>query len=136
MLAAESTDRSAAADLRTLRTVISLFFGCTSCREAFLKIPEPIGRSTNRRDVQLWWWNAHNVVNRRVQQIEEEKEVGDPQFPKSQWPTPQLCPSCRMAPGRVFLEIPPTEVLTLSDSVAKENWNLKEVGDFLERYYR
>lgn len=139
MLAAEATDASAAADLRTVREAISQFFSCAPCRDAFLKIPQPIAENMKRRDVQLWLWNAHNVVNRRVQQIEEENQVGDPQFPKSQWPTPQLCPNCRVASSPVFLEteeVTPTEVLTLSDSVAKEHWNLREVGSFLDRYYR
>jgi len=94
-LAARMDDETALEDTRIIRTAIAHFFDCQECRDHFLQIPLPDAASWTRKDAQLWWWNAHNVVNRRVGKIEEQTGDGDPGYPKAQWPTPEECPTCR-----------------------------------------
>lgn len=99
-LAAHTTDEKALSDLHTVRNAVAHFFDCQECRDHFMQIPVPQDESWTRRDAQLWWWNAHNVVNRRVGKLEEMYDDGDPGYPKSQWPTEAECPKCRR-PGPV-----------------------------------
>jgi thiol oxidase len=94
-LAAHTTDEKALSDLHTVRNAVAHFFDCQECRDHFMQIPVPQDESWTRRDAQLWWWNAHNVVNRRVGKLEEMYDDGDPGYPKSQWPTEAECPKCR-----------------------------------------
>merc|ERR1719263_1095693 len=92
-LAAQSDDRSALQDLQTLRSAIQHFFSCRDCAEHFINaIPAPKDQDlVTRKDAQLWWWNAHNSVNRRVMAIEKKFEDADPQFPKvAWWPSPKV----------------------------------------------
>jgi thiol oxidase len=152
-LAARSSDATAGRDLRTLRDTIGHFFDCDECRDHFLTIPLPEG-SVTRKESQLWWWNAHNVVNARVAKLEDQFEDGDPRFPKVQWPTRELCPKCRK--GRSFLQLTPEtkpervgrdtnsvgqagdvnfEYLTVKEAMEQEGWQLDEVIEFLSGFY-
>jgi thiol oxidase len=145
MLAAQSDDQSALRDLEVVRSAIHYFFLCKECAEHFLRFPAPKGLSVGRRDAQLWWWNAHNSVNRRVIGIEQRFQDADPQFPKVPWwPSPEECPTCRKKlPGIQSLmrkeNAEPQsedELITLNEAAVKEHWDLEEVGRFLDRFYR
>merc|ERR1719191_1740587 len=94
-LAARTTDQSAMAELQVVRDAIWYFFDCQDCRQHFFQIPVTKDDVSNRRESQLWWWNAHNVVNRRVKKLEEQYGDGDPEYPKVQWPSPSDCSNCR-----------------------------------------
>lgn len=98
-LAAQTSDEMALRDLQIVRNAVVHFFDCTECRDHFMKIPVPEESIKTRRDAQLWWWNAHNVVNRRVGKLEQMYEDGDPGFPKAQWPSEAECPTCRHRVG-------------------------------------
>merc|ERR1719409_2607697 len=117
----------------------------------------------------------------RVRRLEAELGDGDPEHVKVQWPTPEVCPSCRRSPssfmgsrgasssasraprllqragiGRdrlrpagapedlgasgtptVVGEGAPLEdpIMTLSEAVVAEGWDLDEVHRFLDRFY-
>ena len=60
-------------------------------------------------------------VNKRVADEEFKDHSGDPFFPKTQWPTPELCPLCR-APSV-------TVVSGKGGSEAEPEWNEDEVWD-------
>lgn len=152
-LAARTDDKNAMADLQVVRDTLWYFFDCQDCREHFFQIPLTKDDVSSRREAQLWWWNAHNVVNRRVKKLEEQYQDGDPEFPKMQWPTPSECHDCRkkptgtlnatvllsaaksanatqVRPGDVAIENP-----KIADAVHAEGWDLDAVGAFLDRYY-
>jgi hypothetical protein len=159
-LASQSTDETAFSDLQTVRTAIGHFFDCKECRDHFMQVPVPEADTWTRRDAQLWWWNAHNVVNRRVGKLEEMYDDGDPAYLKAQWPSEAECPSCRRprrlrvrgassetisASGTVS-SVPstataakpadvPVQFVTLAEAVAREHWNLDEVASFLDKRY-
>jgi hypothetical protein len=95
MVAAQTTDENALSDLQTMRQAISHFFDCQECRDHFMQVPVPEADIKSRRDAQLWWWNAHNVVNRRVMKLEQMYDDGDPAFLKLQYPSKADCPDCR-----------------------------------------
>jgi len=158
-LAARTDDKSAMTDLQVVRDTIWYFFDCQDCREHFFQIPVTKDDVTNRREAQLWWWNAHNVVNRRVKKLEEQYEDGDPEYPKIQWPSPAECSECRTkhtstgnATKTVFLKTPDVfapsvkvpagkagdvsiENPTIAHAVEPEAWDLNAVGAFLDGYY-
>ena len=54
-------------------------------------VPQPFVRA---RDFVLWLWEAHNKVNEMLMKEEASLGTGDPKFPKTIWPSVQLCPSC------------------------------------------
>lgn len=118
-LAARTTDASAAADLEVLRTAVDTFFDCEDCRSHFRSLRVNPEDTRTRRDVQLWWWRAHNLVNERVGGLEAQHGSGDPRYPKVQWPSAAECPRCR------------------APALARGGplWDLDEVGDFLDRTY-
>lgn len=56
--------------------------------------------------------------------IEEEiSGTGDPLFPKTTWPSKELCPSCYVSPSKV------------NDDANNIDWNTNEVFSFLATYY-
>lgn len=112
---AHGEDSHALEDTKIMRAVIADLFGCKDCRDHFLNHIAWSEKSTRtRRDAQIWWWQAHNQVNLRVQGIEQQYQDGDPQFPKVQWPSQAQCPSCHVQGG----------------------WNAEAVTNFLDQYYR
>lgn len=142
MLAARSNDTSASHHLEILRSTVGNFFKCKECHDAFLAIPEPVSGAANqpltRREVQLWWWNAHNIVNRRVMGIEEKFQDADLNFPKlAWWPSADSCPKCRRSSNfvRVQRSQKMKELPTVEEAVQYEGWDLEEVGAFLDRFY-
>eukprot|EP00928_Gymnodinium_smaydae_P036176 TRINITY_DN25319_c0_g6_i1.p1 TRINITY_DN25319_c0_g6~~TRINITY_DN25319_c0_g6_i1.p1 ORF type:complete len:1278 (-),score=147.87 TRINITY_DN25319_c0_g6_i1:55-3888(-) len=98
VLAARMDDTTAGEETDVLRNSIWQFFDCEDCRQHFWKIPFDRATIKTKRDAQLWFWNAHNMVNRRVKRIEEENMDGDPMFPKHQWPRRDQCKKCRSRP--------------------------------------
>ncbi|KAM4663360.1 sulfhydryl oxidase 2 [Discoglossus pictus] len=100
--------------LQTMRGYIQEFFGCRECAKHFdAMVKESIDTVKTMDEVALWLWSKHNVVNNRLAGAPSE----DPKFPKVQWPTPDICPSCH------------EEVRGL------HNWNEKQVLAFLKKHY-
>ncbi|XP_024523489.1 sulfhydryl oxidase 2 isoform X2 [Selaginella moellendorffii] len=82
--------------IQTIRDFIASFFNCEDCRDHFLTMSTSAADSINsRRDLVLWFWRAHNQVNKRVGDAEAESKTGDPKFPKQQWPPKELCTACK-----------------------------------------
>lgn len=76
------------------RTVgyIKNFFGCTYCARHFQDMAKNIDKEVQTRDdAILWLWQAHNKANKRLHGDTSE----DPIHPKIQFPSEELCPSCR-----------------------------------------
>ena len=71
-------------------------------------------------DVILWLWDAHNQVNARLRRTPQNT---DPYYPKVQWPTPSLCPTCRATVESVF------------DNDDDPLWNRTAVVQFMLNHY-
>nr|XP_006635303.1 PREDICTED: sulfhydryl oxidase 1 [Lepisosteus oculatus] len=95
--AAESTSSSDPLDvLKAMRSYVKNFFGCRECATHFESMAEDsMGEVTNRTTSVLWLWARHNQVNSRLAGALSE----DPQFPKIQWPPPDMCPQCHSVTG-------------------------------------
>ncbi|XP_030647636.1 sulfhydryl oxidase 2 [Chanos chanos] len=77
--------------LQTMRRYIGTFFGCQECGKHFEDMAkESLHLVKSLDEAVLWLWRKHNQVNARLAGSMSE----DPLFPKTQWPTPDLCPSC------------------------------------------
>eukprot|EP00928_Gymnodinium_smaydae_P065967 TRINITY_DN49031_c0_g1_i1.p1 TRINITY_DN49031_c0_g1~~TRINITY_DN49031_c0_g1_i1.p1 ORF type:complete len:552 (-),score=33.02 TRINITY_DN49031_c0_g1_i1:150-1805(-) len=159
-LAARTDDGAASHETAVVRDAIHYFFDCQDCREHFFQIPYSGHLIRTRRDAQLWWWYAHNIVNDRVKKIEDKFMDGDLHFPKIQWPGQDRCRGCRVIAGgnnhRIaeFLarkpirnhvadavrvkqkhsEVPSVSRL-LAEAVDQEGWVLHRVTTFLDRFY-
>eukprot|EP00210_Caulerpa_lentillifera_P009046 g8633.t1 len=78
------------------------FFGCDECAKHFIKTME----SSNVREIQtkneliMWLWETHNRVNLRLQKEEAVNKIGDPDYPKIDWPSHSMCPQCRVSGTR------------------------------------
>lgn len=79
--------------LPNIKNYIKYFFTCEECVQNFFKMDQNIDRdSSTSSNVVLWLWSAHNQVNHRLSGDITE----DPQHPKVQFPSPSMCPSCRL----------------------------------------
>ncbi|XP_020650489.3 sulfhydryl oxidase 2 isoform X1 [Pogona vitticeps] len=77
--------------LRIMQRYIRDFFGCRACAQHFEEMARESMDSVKTLDgAVLWLWEKHNVVNARLAGDLSE----DPAFPKVQWPTPDICPTC------------------------------------------
>ncbi|KAF7687285.1 sulfhydryl oxidase 2 [Silurus meridionalis] len=77
--------------LQTMRQYIGTFFGCRECGKHFEEMAqESMSQVKSLDEAVLWLWRKHNQVNARLAGSMSE----DPMFPKTQWPTPDLCPTC------------------------------------------
>ncbi|XP_067264131.1 sulfhydryl oxidase 2 [Chanodichthys erythropterus] len=77
--------------LQTMRRYIGTFFGCQECGKHFEEMAqESLNQVKSVDEAVLWLWRKHNQVNARLTGSMSE----DPMFPKTQWPTPDLCPTC------------------------------------------
>ncbi|KAI5613280.1 sulfhydryl oxidase 2 [Silurus asotus] len=77
--------------LQTMRQYIGTFFGCRECGKHFEEMAqESMNQVKSLDEAVLWLWRKHNQVNARLAGSMSE----DPMFPKTQWPTPDLCPTC------------------------------------------
>ena len=104
--------------LLSMREYIRNFFGCTYCREHFLKMAASMESdvTTNEEGV-LWLWRRHNDVNLRLHGDTTE----DPRHPKMQFPTYEQCQACHMSRPKTMFE--------------STGWNVDEVLQFLLSYY-
>lgn len=134
---ARGDDTTALHDTNTIRAVIEHLFDCRECREHFLQLPWNESDSLTRRSAQLWWWNAHNLVNQRVQQLEQQFQDGDPGFPKVQWPPAAQCTACRASKDSSFLTRSRGDALLhrRAQDAPVPTWRLDEVVGFLDRFY-
>ncbi|KAL2092337.1 hypothetical protein ACEWY4_012135 [Coilia grayii] len=100
--------------LQTMRRYITTFFGCQECGHHFEEMAkESMGAVKTTDEAVLWLWRKHNQVNRRLAGAMSE----DPLFPKTQWPTPDLCPTCHEERSGIHA------------------WDEPTVLDFLKRHY-
>ncbi|XP_074763043.1 sulfhydryl oxidase 1 [Athene noctua] len=77
--------------LSTMRCYVRHFFGCQECAQHFEAMAaESMDRVAGREEAVLWLWSHHNEVNARLAGGDTE----DPNFPKLQWPPPDMCPQC------------------------------------------
>ncbi|CAB1331911.1 unnamed protein product [Coregonus sp. 'balchen'] len=77
--------------LQAMRSYIHSFFGCQACATHFENMAkESMSLVGKLSTAMLWLWSRHNHVNNRLAGALSE----DPHFPKIQWPSPELCPSC------------------------------------------
>jgi hypothetical protein len=71
----------------------------------------------------MWFWKAHNAVNKRLAQ-DEGVSGNDPNHPKIQWPSFEQCKECRLS-----------EEYITERNEARVMWREDAVYDFLLRYY-
>ncbi|KAL3047897.1 hypothetical protein OYC64_021959 [Pagothenia borchgrevinki] len=77
--------------LSAMRNYVQSFFGCRDCAEHFQTMAtESLSEVNTFSAAVLWLWSRHNRVNNRVAGALSE----DPNFPKIQWPSPEMCPGC------------------------------------------
>ncbi|XP_034634897.1 sulfhydryl oxidase 1 [Trachemys scripta elegans] len=77
--------------LGAMRSYVQSFFGCRECAQHFEGMAaESMDKVRSVDEAALWLWSRHNRVNARLAGTETE----DPQFPKLQWPPPELCRPC------------------------------------------
>lgn len=101
--------------LQAMRSYVSSFFGCRSCATHFERMAQDsMDQVTSLSKAVLWLWSHHNQVNNRLAGELSE----DPHFPKIQWPSPELCPSCHGL-----------------KKTGEHSWNQEEVLTFLQNYF-
>ncbi|KAL1270177.1 hypothetical protein QQF64_032466, partial [Cirrhinus molitorella] len=101
--------------LQAMRAYVSSFFGCRPCATHFEGMAqESMNHVTSLSAAVLWLWSRHNRVNNRLAGDLSE----DPHFPKIQWPSPELCPSCHGL-----------------KRTGEHSWNQEEVMTFLRNYF-
>lgn len=83
--------------LHAMHGYIKHFFGCTDCSQHFqqMAVKNKMWSITSKDMAILWLWSAHNEVNQRLSGDETE----DPEFPKVQFPSRDVCPKCYKAAG-------------------------------------
>ncbi|GBG93074.1 hypothetical protein CBR_g58693, partial [Chara braunii] len=96
-LAARLDDKEGAIWLKAVRAFMDKFFTCDTCRVHFLKYSEN-ATITTRKEAVLWFWKTHNIVNKRLAKEDLASGNGDPEYPKINWPSKELCPMCRAVP--------------------------------------
>lgn len=107
--------------LSGIRAFQKYFFGCSECAKHFLEAMDNEKASSirSRGELILWLWSVHNIVNRRLENEENESGTGDPAYPKTQWPPEEICSECQREQ-------------VVSDRV---EWKEATVQDFLIQFY-
>ncbi|XP_054645250.1 sulfhydryl oxidase 1 [Dunckerocampus dactyliophorus] len=101
--------------LSAMRGYIRNFFGCRACAEHFENMAKESLTEVNTYSAAiLWLWSRHNRVNNRIAGSLSE----DPNFPKIQWPSPDMCKACH----------------TVKDN-GEHRWNNEQVLPFLQTYF-
>ncbi|GLD75075.1 sulfhydryl oxidase 1-like protein, partial [Lates japonicus] len=101
--------------LGAMRRYIHSFFGCRPCAEHFENMAsESMVEVSTLSAAVLWLWSRHNRVNNRLAGDLSE----DPNFPKVQWPSPEMCSACH----------------TVKDN-GDHKWDHTQVLSFLLSYY-
>uniref|UniRef100_A0A0N4Z162 Sulfhydryl oxidase n=1 Tax=Parastrongyloides trichosuri TaxID=131310 RepID=A0A0N4Z162_PARTI len=84
--------------LHSIRGWVGAFFGCGYCREHFLDMTGKTFKIEDhmkgKKDIYLYLWKAHNIVNKRLRTYGAE----DPGFKKYQFPAKFLCKECNEDP--------------------------------------
>ncbi|KAM9324753.1 sulfhydryl oxidase 1 [Gastrophryne carolinensis] len=84
--------------LQAMREYVRYFFGCRPCAEEFEKMASQSMSSVRDHDEAVeWLWRSHNRVNQRLASIGNQ----DPEFPKIQWPSKDICSKCRRKLGNM-----------------------------------
>ncbi|XP_023257716.1 sulfhydryl oxidase 1 [Seriola lalandi dorsalis] len=79
--------------LYAMRKYVQSFFGCRLCAEHFENMARESMTDVDTLSAAVFWlWSSHNRVNNRLAGALSE----DPNFPKIQWPSPEMCPACHM----------------------------------------
>ncbi|XP_041756471.1 sulfhydryl oxidase 2 [Coregonus clupeaformis] len=113
-LANTSLEENPKAVLQTMRRYIVNFFGCQECGKHFEEMAvESLPQVKSVDQAVLWLWRKHNQVNGRLAGTMSE----DPHFPKTQWPSPDLCPTCHEEQDGIHV------------------WNEDKVLMFLKQHY-
>ncbi|XP_023669081.2 sulfhydryl oxidase 1 [Paramormyrops kingsleyae] len=100
--------------LQAMRIYVKKFFGCHECASHFEGMAqESMNQVKTQSEAVLWLWSRHNRVNNRLAGDLSE----DPNFPKIQWPPPELCPKCHGIDN------------------GEHSWQEPEVLSFLMDYY-
>uniref|UniRef100_A0A8C4N6M5 Sulfhydryl oxidase n=1 Tax=Eptatretus burgeri TaxID=7764 RepID=A0A8C4N6M5_EPTBU len=100
--------------LVAMRAYVSEFFGCHECAVHFKQMAKSLFAVRSWDAAVLWLWRSHNKVNLRIAGSVSE----DPQFPKIQWPPPEICQACHIQHG------------------SEHQWNISAVLNFLKYHYR
>ncbi|XP_037325039.2 sulfhydryl oxidase 1 [Pungitius pungitius] len=101
--------------LSAMRSYVRSFFGCRACAEHFeIMAEESLVEVNTLSSAVLWLWSRHNRVNNRLAGALSE----DPDFPKLQWPSPEMCPACHSAKDN-----------------GDHRWNQQQVLPFLVSYF-
>ena len=109
-------DADAKEVLNAMKGYITNYFGCRECARNFQKEVQDLSTKVFQPDdAILYLWRVHNSVNQRLHGDLTE----DPKHPKVQFPTQELCTSCRV-------ETPGTDRFT---------WTEGEVLNFLKQVY-
>uniref|UniRef100_A0A6Q2YWC6 Sulfhydryl oxidase n=1 Tax=Esox lucius TaxID=8010 RepID=A0A6Q2YWC6_ESOLU len=113
-LANTGLEENPKAVLQTMRMYIVSFFGCQECGKHFEEMAaESLSQVKSLDQAVLWLWRKHNQVNGRLAGTMSE----DPHFPKTQWPSPDLCPTCHEEQDGIHV------------------WNEDKVLAFLKQHY-
>ncbi|KAL0978978.1 hypothetical protein UPYG_G00178780 [Umbra pygmaea] len=113
-LANTGLENNPKAVLQTMRRYIVNFFGCQECGKHFEEMAaESLPEVNDLDQAVLWLWRKHNQVNGRLAGTMSE----DPHFPKTQWPSPDLCPTCHEEQDGIHV------------------WNEDKVLVFLKQHY-
>ncbi|XP_060106636.1 sulfhydryl oxidase 2 [Heteronotia binoei] len=100
--------------LQLMQRYVQAFFGCRACARHFEEMAqESLHWVKTLEEAVLWLWEKHNVVNAKLAGDLSE----DPEYPKVQWPTPDVCPACH------------EEIKGL------HTWNKVQVLQFLKHHY-
>ncbi|KAM9129104.1 sulfhydryl oxidase 1 [Pangshura tecta] len=139
--------------LGAMRGYVWSFFGCRECAQHFEGMAaESMDKVRSVDEAALWLWSRHNQVNARLAGTETE----DPQFPKLQWPPPELCSPCHsvvnvwdeaavlrflkahFSPANIFLDYtePERALVVRRSREAKEGAGEWAMGDGEEREER
>ncbi|XP_038571829.1 sulfhydryl oxidase 1 [Micropterus salmoides] len=101
--------------LGAMRSYVRSFFGCRYCAEHFENMAkESLMEVNTLTSAVLWLWSRHNRVNNRLAGDLSE----DPNFPKIQWPPPEMCSACH----------------TVKDN-GEHKWNNEQVLPFLLSFF-
>lgn len=113
--------------LQAMHGYIKYFFGCSDCSNHFQQMAarNKIWNVTSKDEAILWLWSSHNEVNRRLSGDATE----DPDHPKIQYPSVDMCPACRK---RMLTNHHNHQQYTLDDG---NEWNVLEVLSFIKRVY-
>jgi len=113
--------------MQVIRSYIRHFFNCEACKKHFLEFSKNVEKDvSSHKTANMWLWDMHNIVNRRVWGIENKYKDGDPMHPKIAYPPISLCPTCR------FPSVVKSDQNEFGSLVV---WNFPEVYSWLVQYF-